>query len=58
MQKYQVGDEVKVEFMGKIRQVEQRGSVLFYRIQGNTIDCFWVTEDKIMPLETPIEQEK
>lgn len=52
-QKYQVGDEIKVEFMGKIKQVELKGDVIFYRVEGNTISCYWVTDDNVVPLEIP-----
>lgn len=52
-QLYALGEEVAVQFMGQIRQVEIRGDVVFYRVQGNTADCFWLTAAQITPVELP-----
>ena len=55
MQKYALGMDVKVEFMGKIVEVKERKGVVLYHVEGNLADCYSLIESHIKPLELPKE---
>ena len=49
---YKVGDEVKVEFMGKIKRIElTNDGYVVYNVQSDLISCFNLSADYICPLE-------
>ena len=53
MQTYQVGQDVRVEFIGTIVEAQIKNGVVYYRVQGNMADCFWVSDKEITLLELP-----
>lgn len=55
MQKYQVGDDVRVEFIGVVKGIELKNGVTFYRVEGNTALCLFLTVKDICELEKPKE---
>ena len=54
-QKYQLGEEVKVEFIGKITDAKLVNGAVWYAVDGGLIFARAVTDNYITPLETPKE---
>ena len=55
--RYGVGEEIKVEFIGRIEEIKIKDGTIEYRIGGNLIDCMHVTESYMTPLDIPFEKE-
>lgn len=55
MQKYQVGQEIKLEYVGTITEAYIRDGVVYYTVKGDVVSTVFASENILCPLETPKE---
>lgn len=58
--KFKIGDEVEVSFIGKITEIGKGGfpSEIRYKIEGEPATAMFVRESQIYPLPTPADFER